>query len=296
MYKRKKDDGGTDMNYSKFSLMTLNFRTELGKNAMSIEDTFKIAANEQIPFVDILSVSKNKMSDILTAMENTGVQVYCYISTVSLFSGERKLKNILKKEMKNAKTLNAKYFMIVPYYPIIDNLKTRRRGKEWTLNQLVLGFRIAVEIGRRYGLKVCFETTPQEDIHLSGIDDCRYVLEHTPGLGLVFDTANMLPHGDQTLAYYEALKSYIVHVHLKDVSLANEKPTPFIGEHTADGKKMQCISFGKGCIPVNEVYQRMIIEGYTGAFAIEYARPREGICTMEEHQRNLKGHLAFLEI
>ena len=34
------------------------------------------------------------------------------------------------------------------------------------------------------------------------------MLERVPGLGLVFDTANMLPHGDDTLTYYEALKEH----------------------------------------------------------------------------------------
>ena len=78
--------------------------------------------------------------------------------------------------MRVAKDLGAEFFMIVPYYPVIDNRKAQKSGKQKTLDQLVSGFALAVEKGKEYGLKVCFETTPQEDIRLSGIEDCRYVL------------------------------------------------------------------------------------------------------------------------
>ena len=282
------------MDNSHFSLMTLNLRHDLTKKTMSVEDTLLLAANEQIPFVDILGVQDRAIPAYQSAMAKTGVKVCCYISTLSLFSGEKSIRKALDRNMSAAKALGAKFFMIVPYYPILDNRKAQRNGRHWTLDQLVSGFALAVEKGQEHGLKVCFETTPQEDIRLSGIEDCRYVLEHVQGLGLVFDTANMLPHGDDTLSYYEALKEYIIHVHLKDVALSKAQRSFFPDERSADGRCMQCVTFGEGVIPVKEVYLRMLADGYTGRFAIEYARPKNGSCTMEDHQQNLKRHLAAL--
>lgn len=283
------------MDNSHFSLMTLNLRRELTKKIMTVEDTLRLAANEQIPCVDILGVQGRAIPAYQFAMAKTGVKVCCYISTLSLFSGEKSLRKSLEKNMNVARELGAALFMIVPYYPVLDNHKARKNGRQWTLDQLVSGFALAVEKGKEYGLKVCFETTPQEDIRLSGIEDCRYVLERVPGLGLVFDTANMLPHGDDTLAYYEALKEYIVHVHLKDVALSEAPRSLFPDERAADGRRMRCVPFGEGVIPVKEIYHRMLADGYTGHFAIEYARPKLELCTTEEHRQNLEKHLVALE-
>ena len=44
------------MDNSRFSLMTLNLRRELSKKALTVEDALRLAANEQIPYVDILGV------------------------------------------------------------------------------------------------------------------------------------------------------------------------------------------------------------------------------------------------
>lgn len=283
------------MDNSRFSLMTLNFRRELVRKTMIVEDVLRLAADEQIPCVDILGVQKREVPAYQAAMASTGAKVFCYISTLSLFSGKASLQKALDNSMRVAKDLGAELFMIVPYYPVIDNRKAQKYGRQKTLAQLVSGFALAVEKGKEYGLKVCFETTPQEDVRLSGIEDCRYVLERVSGLGLVFDTANMLPHGDDTLAYYEALKDYIVHVHLKDVALNEAPGSLFPDERAADGRRMRCVPFGEGVIPVREVYQRMLSDGYAGRFAIEYTRPKAGACTAEEHRINLEKHLMALE-
>ena len=191
--------------------------------------------------------------------------------------------------------LGAKLLMIVPYLPVFDDRRARKLGREKTLEQLVRGFRIAVEMGKSFGLTACFETTPQEDIRLSGTEDCLFVLERVPDLGLVFDTANMLPHGDKPLEAYEALKPYIVHVHLKDVALEDAKHLSSFDERSADGKRMRLIATGKGTIPVKEIYHRMLDDGYQGFFALEYARPTDELCTFEQHAAYLEKHLLALE-
>ena len=283
------------MGNERFSLMTMNLAKELIRGSMTVEDTLRLAAEEGIPYVDVIRVSPKELGVYQKAMTATGVKVYCYICYVSLFSEEKTIRKALEKELCIARSLQAKKVMIVPYYPVVDHRKAKKLGREQTLETLVRGFQIAVAMGREYGLDVCFETTPQEDIRLSGTEDCRYVLERVPGLGLVLDTANMLPHGDEPLTAYEALKKYIVHVHLKDVTLHKARPSPFPDERSADGRRMQLVAIGDGVIPVREIYRRMLVEGYEGVFSIEYARPKNGICTLQEHAEQIKKHLSLLK-
>lgn len=282
------------MNTKQFSLMTFGMAKDIARKAMTLQDTLKLAADAGIPCVDVMRVAAKSVPEYKAAMAATDVNVCCYISYISFFAKEKAICATLDRDMAVARDLGAKLFMIVPYYMLIDNRKAKKLGRERVLEIMVRGFRLAVHKGKEYGLKVCFETTPAEEIRLSGIDDCRYVLEQVPELGLVFDTANMLPHGDETLAAYEALKRHIVHVHLKDVALEDAKPALFPDERAADGRLMRGAVFGQGMIPVKEVYARMLRDGYTGQFAIEYVRPTDKACTMQDHMPQLKLHLQNL--
>lgn len=283
------------MGNERYSLMTMNLAKELIRGSINVEDSLRLAAERGIPYVDVMHVSPKELGTYQKAMTATGVKVCCYICYVSLFSEEKAIRKALEKELCIARSLQAKKVMIVPYFPVVDNRKAKKLGREQTLKTLERGFQIAVEMGGAYGLDVCFETTPQEDIHLSGTEDCLYVLERVPGLGLVMDTANMLPHGDDPLVAYESLKKYIVHVHLKDVTLKKARPSLFPDERSADGRKMQLVAIGEGVIPVREIYHRMLADGYEGVFTIEYARPKSGVCTLQEHASQLEKHLAHLK-
>lgn len=282
------------MGNEQFSLMTFNLAKDFRKKTMTVQDSLKLAADAGVPYVDVMRVDAKCVSEYQAAMAATGVQICCYISCISFFAKENAICDALNRDMAVARELNAKLFMIVPYYMVIDNRKAKKLGRERVLELMVRGFRLAVEKGKQYGLKVCFETTPAEEIRLSGTEDCRYVLDRVPGLGLAFDTANMLPHGDETLTAYEMLKEHTVHVHLKDVALLEAKPSLLPDERAADGRLMKGTVFGQGVIPIKDVYERMVKSGYNGVFAIEYMRPSNRPCTLLEHKDELARYLDYL--
>lgn len=282
------------MKTSQFSLMTFGLTKELIRKTMSVQDTFRMAADTGIHYVDLRWVCEKQIPEYREAMKATGVTVCCYISAISFFAKEKVICKALEREMDIAAKIGAKLFMIVPYSMFIDPIKAKRMGRNRVLEKMIQGFRLAVEKGKARGLEVCFETTPDELIRLSGTEDCRYVLDRVPELGLVFDTANMLPHGDDPLASYEALKDRIVHVHLKDVALVDAKPSLFEPEVAADGRLMRGTVFGNGVIPVKEIYERMRADGYSGTFAIEYIRPKADCCSLQEHEAHLKSYIKHL--
>lgn len=283
------------MNKDRFTLMTFPFDMEIYKKKMTFADVLRVAANSGLRFVDIQGISSKKVPEYKTAIADTGVHIYCYIATISFFEEKNKILKQLEEEMQTAVALGATLFMIVPYKAMIDTRKAKRMGRSGTLNTMVKGFQLAVETGKKYSLTVCVETTPQDCICLSGTDDCKYVLERVSGLGLVFDTANMLPHGDNPLEAYEQLKQHIVHVHLKDVAL--KKPGFALWELELDnhGNQMECVVYGNGVIPVRELYERMLKDGYNGIFTLEYARPWNKVCDIETHVKQVQKFTDYLE-
>lgn len=278
---------------SRLSLMTFSLAKDRVAKKLSIRDTLQLAADAGISCVDLMAVNEKEIPDYRTAMVQTGVKVLCKIANISFLSDEKKCLEAIRKELGIAQALGAEMLMIVPYLLPTELKKAERMGKEQLRKILVERFALAVAEAKQRGLAVCFETTPHDEFALSSAEDCRAVLEQVPGLGLVFDTANMLPAGEDPLSSYELLKGRIVHVHLKDVALTKGTRTMW-GEFTADGEKMNCCLWGEGVVPIDEIYERMIRDGYTGRFAIEYAHP-EGVQPLSVHKVQLESQLGLFE-
>lgn len=273
------------MDRSRLSLMTFPMDIDLEKKTMSIRDIFELARQAGIPNVDVMNAREEQLPEYLEAVKQTDVQIYTYITLISFLGDKARQDCAVLEQLKIAKLLGARFLMIVPY-GFTDWERASALGSAAVKQRMIEGFRTAVELARPFGVRVCFETTPHDASCLSGTQDCLDVLNAVDGLEFVFDTANMLPHGDAPLEAYEALKGRISHVHLKDVVLKPWNNVPMNSEHTPDGKLMWCVVWGEGIIPVQEIYRRMIEDGYTGQFAIEYVHPKG--------RENLEGHIVQL--
>ena len=280
------------MDRSRFSLMTFPMDIDLLKRTMSIRDIFELAKQAGISNVDVMNIREKQLPQYLEAMKKTDVQVYTYITQIRFLDNDRRRDKAIMDALKIARLLNASFLMIVPY-GFLDGCRAEKLGRERIKRRMIEGFRKAVELGKLFGIRVCFETTPHDASCLSGTQDCLDVLNAVDGLAFVFDTANMLPHGDDPMEAYEALKARISHVHLKDVVLEQQPKVSKHSEHTPDGKLMRCVIWGEGVIPVQEIYQRIIADGYAGQFAIEYVHP-DGKHGLEGHMVQLNRFLGVL--
>lgn len=275
----------------RLSLMTFPIEFDIATGAITIENTLRLAAEQGIGYIDLMSVRERQIASYKEAMRSTGVKVYCDICSLSFMSGKDQLAQNLDRELWMARDIGASQFMIVPY--VMGELrKAEQMGRARTQDLLVTGFQEAVQMGAQYEIPVCYETTPHDELCLSGNEDCKYILDQVPGLRLILDTANMLPHGDETMAAYAMLKDYIVHVHLKDVRAVKKGLLDIGAERMKDGRVMKSCVWGEGIIPVRQLYEQMIADGYQGMFALEYVRPQGLRCGMDQHRAQLSQFLA----
>lgn len=284
---------------NRFSLMTFTLDIDVAMKKMTVKNCLTLAKNERIPYVDVMNnPPEARVKEYVAASRETGVKPLCFIGSVSFFSNdEAKIKQTLSRHLQSAAELGAKLYMIVPMNAQKDEKVCAKLGKTEVRNRLKKYFSLAVKLAEGSGIKVCFETTPQDYTCLSGTADCRWILEQVPGLGLVYDTANMLPHGDDPLEYYEALKGYMIHTHVKDVALtkATWKDKLFRAERAKGGEVMKCCIFGEGVIPLKEILTRMERDGYQGTFALEYSHPEKYPADFAVNTQRLKKHMAFFE-
>lgn len=282
------------MDKERFSLMTFPFLFDQTMRRVTTTDIFQIAQQSGISFLDIMDPSPRLVEEHLSCMRETNVRICCYIASISFLRGDAGAA--IERHLSAAKALGAEFLMIVPFQAPFDHVSARRLRKEQVQECMKEGFAAAVRSAEGTGIRVCFETTPHEIFALSGTEDIAWMLEQVPDLGLVFDTANMLPHGDDTIEAYEALKDRIVHVHLKDVALSESHKRPgLMREHTEDGRYMTRTLWGQGVIPVNDIYRRLLRDGYKGRFAIEYDYPSPSRPVVDTHVQQVGRFLEYLE-
>ena len=77
----------------------------------------------------------------------------------------------------------------------------------------------------------------------------------SPAFKFIFDTGNPVGHGQDSLAFYNALKEHVVHVHIKDGKPGPEKMTPCYPDE------------GEGNVP--EIMADLKSRGYDGWISIE---------------------------
>lgn len=276
------------MRKDRMSLMTFNIDSDLACGAMEIMDVLRLAKEAGIPFVDLMNISPADIPAYQNAMRETGVRLACYIASIDFLRQKEHWLPQLYTGLQAAAALNAQRMMIVPFTGWKDLRLAEEMERKAVLARMTAGFTTAVAEGKKQGMPICFETTPHDILCLSGTEDCLRVLKAVPELGLVFDTANMLPHGDDPIEAYEALKSSIVHVHLKDIALIDGKAGEPYWEKARDGRGMQCVVWGEGVIPVMEIYSRLLRDGYNGILAIEYTHPEEQISGKDSHLAHLR--------
>lgn len=282
------------MKANEFSLMIFPFMPELATRKMTFEDVVKLASETGFSYIDTTKIGYNEIKSRLKSLDKYNVSIYCHIEIVSLFAKENELREELQAQLEKAKLLKAQKLMIIPYKPFFDVKKAKKIGPDKTMETMVNGFKIASEMSAKVGIPVCFETTPHDILRLSSNDDCDFILKQVPGLQFVFDTANMLPHGDNPLDAFKLLHERADYVHLKDVCLTEPKKSLMEQETLPDGKIMKCCVWGEGVIPVREIYEKFKQSGYAGRFAVEYAKPHDGICSYEEHKKQIEKFLSGL--
>ena len=70
------------------------------------------------------------------------------------------------------------------------------------------------EAGKGSGILLCHEN--EKGIYGDVADRCRAIHENLPGVGAVFDPANYIQTGENTLEAWEKVEKYVKYMHIKD--------------------------------------------------------------------------------
>lgn len=254
------------------TLMTFSMMRDIAFGKINAEKLCQIAAENSIHMMDIMEMEvklygEKKLQD---AMKKYGITCGCLITAPAFYTAPDKVEQQLTAALDMAKRFGSRYLMVVPGQTVPKEPKIcAGLDRQEMLDIAVEKFTLAVDLAKKYDIQIGFENTPHAYKPLASAEDCKYVLEHVPGLGLIFDTGNfrVADTSCDEMAIYEMLKDYIIRVHLKDVVVGDFAE----GETCVDGQKIVPVATGSGIIPMKELLLALKKDGYTGALAIEYS-------------------------
>lgn len=275
------------------TLMSFSMMAEGAKGKLSADKLCEIAAANQITMMDLMDVEVKLYGEekLREAMEARGIQCGCIIAGCSFYEAPEKVETELRLALELTERMHAPILMVVPGQPTPgDKESCGQMTKQEILDRAVEKFRLAVELATPMGIRIGFENTPQDYKPLASPQDCKYVLEKVPGLGLIFDTGNfrVADTSCDELAIYEELKEYIIRFHLKDVVIGDFTS----GERCTDGQYIRPVTTGSGVIPMEELLKRLKRDQYHGALAVEYSA-KEGIHGTE-HGKWVSPYVSFI--
>lgn len=279
---------------SNLSLMSFSFIGDVMNKKIDADTVVRIAKENGLSMMDIMDMEFQLLgeTELKAALKKYDMKCGCLISGFAIFEKTpEEIKEAAKQVLQFAKSLDADMLMVIPgRYDENERNLLKQMSREQMMEKAVAGYQAIVETSKEYGIPVGFENTPHDMKPLASAEDCEYLLEHVPGLGLIFDTGNfkIADTSCDELEIYEKLKKYIIRVHLKDVVVGDFES----GERCTDGQMIRCVSSGSGVIPIKELIHRMQKDGYEGILAVEYSAPQE--IHGEEHIDMVKVYVDYI--
>ena len=195
----------------------------------------------EIRFVDkknIVSLAPDEAKEIKAKLDANGISVWSLGSPI----GKIKITDDFDAELERyrkmievGKILGAKCVRIFSFYGT--------NGDSKYFDEICARLKKYVEIANEYGIIPCHEN--EKGIYGDTAPRCLEILKAVPGLKAVFDPANFIQCGQDTLEAWDMLEEYVYYGHIKDANEEKKVVPPGYGcGHLAEYLPK---FFAKGC-------------------------------------------------
>ena len=171
--------------------------------------------------------------------------------------------------------LNCRKIMLVPGAPIED--------KRALFALMVKNYSKIADLASQKGIVCVCEDDPDIKVPCGTRTEVEAILNAVPGLRLVYDSANMLPSGDEVVPYYEYFADRTAHIHLKDMAVAEKKPEQYANPGV-DNRFYLNAPHGTGIVDFDALFEALRKHGYNDTLAIEFV-PMQNMNLKEDMKR-----------
>ena len=173
------------------------------------------------------------------------------LGTSVSFHDSEKLPSLMEE---GRRSIDASSEMGIPFIRVFGNIITEDR--EACYSRVIGGLSQLCEYARGKGVTVLLEVHGDYS-SIETLSPILKALANTPEFGLIWDVYHSHKvYGENWEPFYEFIKPYVKHVHIKDFS---------------DARGALCLP-GEGDIPLASIMHRLLLDGYDGFFSLEWER------------------------
>lgn len=174
---------------------------------------------------------------------------------------------LYKRVVKTAKMLNCRYIRVFSFYNDGENWTSAEREEVFKRLSMML------EYAKKEEVTLLHEN--EKGIYGDNLSRCKEIMEefYCDNFGMVFDPANFVQTGVNTIEAFDSFKNYISYMHIKDALFESGKVTPA----------------GMGDGNVEYILKNLFDMGYDGYLSLEpHLGTFEGLAALEISEEMLK--------
>lgn len=275
----------------KWTFMSLQIMDEIGQGKMTFAEMFPRAKAAGFVAYDATAWDARYASrqEVMKLCAENGLAIADYIHWVHLATpDDEAFEAAVRSGCEAAHTALAHgtdRLMIVENI-VPEDLAALTR--EQAAQRLIEGLRRIVNYAAKLGVTVMVEDFPAPALPMATSDEMLALLQGAPGLKLILDTGNMLAQKEDPVAFYEKVKDYVVHVHLKDIEYPENATT---GDIDCDGRRIWNAQHGQGVVDFATLLPALKRDGFDGYTTVEYG-PHAGT---KDHFEKMAESIRYLE-
>lgn len=215
---------------------------------------------------NISRLSLEKVKELKKRMDGAGVICRAVGSPIGKISLERAAEHreLLRHVAAVSQVLGASQVRMFSYHM---NPWETQENEARVLDELGA----LAQIAQAEGITLCHEN--EKGIYGFNAANCLRIMKNVPGIRAVFDPANFVQCGVNTLYAWEMLKAHVAYVHAKDAK--------------ADGKVVPC---GEGWGYVPEIIRQYLQQGGEGITLEPHLYDFHALKTLEENPQKRAGY------
>ena len=176
--------------------------------------------------INVSKLTESEAKEIKKQLDDSELKVWSIGSPIGKIDIEKddfeKHLELFRHTLEISKILDAECFRLFSFYiPAEKNFDDFK-------NEVTDRIGAFLDIGKAYGIKLCHEN--EKGIYGDVARRCLELFKAHPSLGGVFDPANFVQCGEDTLKAWEMLNPYITYMHIKDAAHDGTVVPPGEGE------------------------------------------------------------------
>lgn len=245
----------------KISVFYEHIAEAISQTGKSLSDILTLIKSNGIDAVEIEAARLlDKEEDLYQKLREAGISISCICSFFD-FRNQQDVKAGYGL-IDLAEKVGSKRVLIIPGFLKAED------NRETVISSMKEAVRAICSYAEGKGIVVTMEDFDDSMAPYSTTQGLYSFLKEIPGLACAFDTGNFLYSEDDAEEALTLMMPYIRHIHLKDRSLQIKK-----GEQpklTISCRELYSSAVGEGCIPMKNICQRLIQNGYNETLAIEH--------------------------